>query len=346
MIIQKEMLDDAFFKLLRKFTSRADEWLEENILSDYRDEFVDFYFEVRNFLRVAEDYDKRFITYIKRYGNNVTIKQFCLDPSHLLKEALNRGNTAIFYSATLTPLDYFIDLLGGDKTSSKLLLPSPFPKENLCLMLNDGISTRYIHREKTYEEIAELIEETIKVKVGNYLVFSPSYEYMKEILEEFKLKQKGIEIIVQEQGMSEEERSEFLERFSSYGKKSLVGFAVMGGIFGEGIDLIGEKLSGAVVVGVGLPKVSPERDMIKNYFDALNNRGFVFAYTYPGMNKVLQAAGRVIRTMEDKGVVLLIGERYSTRTYSVLFPDSWSEVQRIFDTISLSTIVKEFWKGK
>jgi len=168
MIIQKDQLEDSFFKLLRKFSAVATEWLEENKMTDYRDEFVEFYFDVRNFLRVAEDYDRRYITYIKRYGNNITIKQFCLDPSHLLKEALNRGNSAIFYSATLTPLDYFIDLLGGDKTSSKLLLPSPFPKDNFCLMVTDAISTRYKDRGDTYDDIANLIAETIKAKTGNY----------------------------------------------------------------------------------------------------------------------------------------------------------------------------------
>ncbi len=343
-LIQKELLEESFFKLLRKFSIAANEWLEENIITDFRDDFVEFYFNVRTFLKVAEDYDKRFITYIRKYGNNIIIKQFCLDPSYLLKEALNRGNSAIFYSATLTPLEYFKELLGGDKTSSKLLLPSPFPKENFCLMLTDGISTRYIDREKTYEDIAELIGKTINAKVGNYLVFSPSYEYLEAILKEFIPKQKEIDIIVQEQNMTEEERTKFLDKFSMFGEKTLVGFAVMGGIFGEGIDLIGEKLSGAIIVGVGLPKVSPERDMIKEYFDKLNNRGFLFAYTYPGMNKVLQAAGRVIRTEEDKGAVLLIGERYSTRTYSVLFPDAWSEIQRVFDSISLTTILREFWK--
>ena len=346
MIVQEEMLEDSFFKLLRKFSVLANEWLEENIMTDYREEFVEFYFDVMNFLRVADDYDKRYITYVKRYGNNITLKQFCRDPSFLLKEALNRGNSAIFYSATLTPIEYFRELLGGDITSSKLLLPSPFPKENFGLMLDDSISTRYNDREKSYEEISELISETIKSKIGNYLVFSPSYEYMQAILERFIPKHKSIDIITQEQGMRETEREKFLDKFSTYGKKTLVGFAVMGGIFGEGIDLIGEKLSGAIIIGVGLPKVSAERDMIKNYFDKLNNKGFLFAYTYPGMNKVLQAAGRVIRTEEDKGVVLLIGDRYSTRTYSILFPDSWSEIQRVFDKISLSTILKEFWKIK
>ena len=346
MIVQKEMLEDSFFKLLRKFSAAASEWLEEDIMTDFRDEFVEFFFDVRNFLRVTEDYDKRYITYIKRYGNNVTIKQFCLDPSRLLKEALNRGNSAIFYSATLTPLDYFKVLLGGDKESSKLLLPSPFPKENFCLMMTDAISTRYIHREKTYEEIADLIEETVKAKTGNYLVFTPSYEYQQSILEEFTKKKNEVEILIQKQGMTEEERLEFLDRFASFGNKTLIGFAVMGGIFGEGIDLIGEKLSGAIIVGVGIPKISPERDMIKDYFDELNNRGFLFAYTYPGMNKVLQAAGRVIRTETDQGVVLLIGERYATRTYSALYPDSWSEIQRIYDKINLSTIINQFWKKK
>ncbi len=342
--VQKELLDDTLFKILRKFSAVTTDWLEKNIPTDFREELVEFYFDARSFLRVAEDYDSRYITYIRKYGNNVKIKLFCLDPSFLLKEALNRGNSAVFYSATLTPLDYFSDLLGGDKSSTKLQLPSPFPKENLCLMLADTLSTRYVDRESSYEDIADWIKEVIKAKTGNYLVYFPSYEYMRAILANFEIKSKSFEILEQQQGMTEEEREVFLNKFSSYGKKTLVGFAVMGGIFSEGIDLIGEKLSGAIIVGVGLPKVNLERDMIRNYFDNLRSKGFLFAYTYPGMNKVLQAAGRVIRTEEDRGVVLLIGDRYSTRTYSVLFPEAWSEVQRVYDNLSLSTIVKDFWK--
>ncbi|MHA1220081.1 MAG: ATP-dependent DNA helicase, partial [Candidatus Heimdallarchaeaceae archaeon] len=289
-------------------------------------------------------YDSHYVTYFRKYRSNVMIKLYCIDPSKLLKKALNRGNTAIFYSATLTPLDYFAYLLGGDKGSTKMQLPSPFPKENLALMLADHISTRYVHREQSYKEIAELILRVTKPKIGNYIIYFPSYVYLENVLEEFEKIKEGTEIIVQTQGMTEQQREEFLEKFSDFGKTTLIGFCVMGGIFGEGIDLIGEKLSGAVVVGVGLPKVSLEQNLIKDYFDAKNGRGFLFAYTFPGMNKVMQAAGRVIRTEKDQGVVLLIGDRYSTNTYTKLFPEAWQDIRLINNKNQLSKMIESFWK--
>lgn len=342
---QKELPEEELFTLLREFSSLASDWLELNYPTQFRDELLEQFFEIRNFLRVANDYDDYYVTYFRKQRNDVIIKLYCIDPSKQLKKALNKGKSSIFYSATLTPLDYFIYLLGGDRLSTQLQLPSPFPRENLALLLADYISTRYHDRQFSYKEIAELIQKATNPKTGNYLIYFPSYEYMENVLEEYGDIMGDVKLVVQTQGMTERQREEYLSNFSTYGKKTLIGFAVMGGIFGEGIDLIGEKLSGAVIVGVGLPKVSLEQDLIKAYFDTKNGNGFLFAYTFPGMNKVMQAAGRVIRTENDRGIVLLIGDRYSTSTYNNLFPESWCSIKIIHNKTQLSEMTARFWRS-
>jgi DNA excision repair protein ERCC-2 len=342
---QKELPEEELFTLLRKFSSLASDWLELNNPTQFRDELLEQFFEIRNFILVANEYDECYVTYFRKQRNNVIIKLYCIDPSKKLKKALNKGKSSIFYSATLTPLDYYIYLLGGDSESTQLQLPSPFPRENLALLLADYISTRYHDREFSYKEIAELIQNVTNPKTGNYLVFFPSYEYLENVLEEYGDIMGDVKLIVQFQGMTERQREEYLANFSTFGKKTLIGFAVMGGIFGEGIDLIGEKLSGAVIVGVGLPKLSLEQDQIKAYFNTKNGKGFLFAYTFPGMNKVMQAAGRVIRTENDRGVVLLIGDRYSTYTYNKLFPESWRFIKIIDNKIQLSEMTTRFWRS-
>jgi DNA excision repair protein ERCC-2 len=223
----------------------------------------------------------------------------------------------------MTPIAYFRQILGCDESAGHLILPSPFPRENLRLLISDRVSTLYRERERTKNQISLAICNFIHQKKGNYLVFFPSYEYMQMVYGVFKSDCSHGDHIIQSPLMSERERDEFLQRFKQDNPKSLVGFAVMGGIFGEGIDLVGERLSGAVVVGVGLPGISLERELIREYFADSLDTGFEFAYQYPGINRVLQAAGRVIRSETDRGAVLLIDRRYATYTYRSLLLDQW-----------------------
>ncbi|MHA1707896.1 MAG: ATP-dependent DNA helicase [Candidatus Heimdallarchaeaceae archaeon] len=344
--IQKELPTARFISLLRKFCYLAENWLELNRKTEFREKMINLYFELKNFLRVVEEYDERYITYYEKSNKDLRVKLFCLDPSYLLNQALERGKTVIFFSATLTPLRYFTELLGGDKETTMVQLPSPFPQENMLIMLEDKISTKYVEREQSYEKITELIMELVKGKVGNYLIYFPSYEYMERVYETFEEKKGKEKRIKQERGMTEKERKRFLEEFVKYGKETLVGFAVMGGVFSEGIDLVGEKLSGAVVVGVGLPKICLERELIKRYFEEKKGRGFNYAYTYPGMNKVLQAVGRVIRTKEDKGVILLIDKRFAIREYKELYPRHWEKIERIENKKEMKKKIEKFWGGE
>ena len=224
-------------------------------------------------------------------------------------------------------------------------LTSPFPPEHLRLLLADHIETTYKKRGETYSDVAESIAAFASLRQGNYLAFFPPYTNMEEVATLFADTHDNIETLVQETGMSEREREDFLEVFNTYNAHTTVGFAVMGGIFGEGIDLVGERLVGAIIVGVGLPQISLERDLIRNYFDQHDLAGFEYAYTYPGMNRVLQAAGRVIRTYEDRGAILLIDRRFGQGRYRQLFPPSWNDVRLVHAPAHIAESLEDFWSN-
>lgn len=341
-IVIKEPPSDIY-SLLRDFMKISEVWLAQNEPHLLRDKLLDLYFKVNAFLRTSEYFDERYVTYIYSRDRDLILKIFCLDPSFLLKEAMKRGKSAMLFSATLSPMDYFIKILGGDENSSKLTLPSPFPEGNLSLLIDDKTSTKYKMRESTYGSVSDSILEVSLGKIGNYLVFFPSYKYMNEVYKIFCEKNSSIKTICQSSNMNEEEKEGFLKEFYIENSKTMVAFAVMGGMFGEGIDLTGELLSGAIIVGVGLPQIGLERDIIRKYFDESNGTGYEYAYMYPGMNKVMQAMGRVIRTEKDRGVVLLIDERFSSSSYRRLFPPEWSSIIYLGKQKQIHSIIKDFW---
>jgi DNA excision repair protein ERCC-2 len=303
---------------------------------------------VGRFMRVAERYDTAYATCFEANGPELRLKLFCTDPSSQLKEALTRCESAVFFSATLTPASYFQRVLGCDETARELILPSPFPSENLCVLISDRISTLYRQRDKTKDRVARCLMELVRQKQGNYLLFFPSYEYMKTIHSLVPIEGDDLEVLLQKPDMTEGERDLFLAEFKKTDGRTLVGFAVMGGVFGEGIDLVGDELAGAAVVGVGLPAICLERELIREYFDRFDEGaryGFEFAYLYPGINRVLQAAGRVIRTELDRGTVLLIDERFASARYRALFPHEWQPV-RVGDEEELRKALSRFWNDE
>jgi DNA excision repair protein ERCC-2 len=310
--------------LLKKFLMEAEKWLSLNKNADFKENLLEQYFEVINYKKISEDYDSSYISYYEQFGKDLFHKLFCINPSTRMEETLKRCGAAIFFSATMTPVDYFKELFGCRDEAYDLVLPSPFPKENLEVYISDNISTFYKNRDNTKGKIAELLISFIKQKQGNYFFFFPSYAYMalihEAIGENFI---SDIEFFVQTPEMTEEERDLFLEQFVPDPTRTLVGFVVMGGIFGEGIDLVGNRLSGAAILSVGLPGISNERELIRKYFYDLNRKGFEFSYIYPGMNRVLQAAGRVIRTDKDRGTILLIDERFTSVQYRHLLNMEW-----------------------
>ncbi len=326
-------LDDAL--------KQAETWLARNQPADFRESLLELYFRLHSFRRTAELYDERFVTIIEP-GRLIRVRLFCLDPSFLLRQALARGKAAVFFSATLTPIDYYRALLGGSPEDPLLQLPSPFPPEHLAVLVQDRIRTQLKARAGSLPEVVQAIASLIEGRAGNYLVYLPSYQYMAAVQEKFHALYPVVPILVQRPGMSEPEREAFLATFAVEHGETLVGFAVMGGMFGEGIDLVGDRLIGAVIVGVGLPQLCVERDLIRDYFQGQTGVGFDYAYTFPGMNRVLQAIGRVIRSETDRGVVLLIDARFAEPRYRRLFP-AWWRPARARSTEEIRKGLAEFW---
>ncbi len=328
---------------LKEFAGQGEAWLGASHGKGGGKELLELYFETTAFLRIYEIYDERYTTYIEPAGSDVKLKLFCLDPSKLLGDITGRVKASVFYSATLTPIHYFKDILGGSGQDYNMKLPSPFEASNLSLTIAQNVSTKYRNREKSISEVAEYIKSTVAARRGNYFVFFPSYKYMNEVHKQFVEKCPQTEVIIQQPSMQEEDKESFLLSFRQAPDKELVAFAVMGGIFSEGIDLAGDRLIGAVIVGVGLPQVCFERDIIMDFFQAKNNRGFEYAYMYPGMNKVMQASGRVIRSEADRGVVLLIDERFAGSRYADMFPEEWLHNNKVKSPEQLGILLEKFW---
>ncbi len=299
-------------------------------------------FEAKRYYELVRRSDEKFLHFASRRGKNVTARVLCIDPSRKVDERLSRVGSSVLLSATLTPMEYFCDLLGGED-AGRLTLPSPFDSENLFCGVMNKISTRYADRDRTVFAIGEIIERTVRAKNGNYLVFLPSYEMLQRTVAAYTRIAKNRKICVQKPDMTMSERMAFLQSFSEGGE--VVGFAVLGGMFSESIDLAGDKLIGTIIVGTGLAGLNIETNIIADYFAKTKEAGFEYAYLYPAMNKVLQAIGRVIRSEEDRGVCILIDDRYATPQYSRLLCRSVKGVKLIPTAEMLSPALDEFWKN-
>ena len=304
-------------KLLRAFVNEADNYLVKSKGTDGYEEVLDFYYEVRNFIAASELYDKEYTTILKSDKSEFSIKIFCINPSKNLRQVIKNTYSSIIFSATLSPIKYYVDLIGGDEESFKLRFDSPFNKKNLLTYLYP-LDMRYVNREKNIDILCNVIYKFINDKKGNYMVFLPSFEYLYKVYTRYIDIYGDEGIIVQEENLSETKKDEFLKAFNK--ENNIIGFTVVGGMFSEGVDLPGDKLIGAIIVGVGFPMVSIENNIISEYFE---ENGFDYSYTYPGINKVLQSAGRVIRTESDKGRVLLIDRRYKSHKYKFILPKEW-----------------------
>jgi DNA excision repair protein ERCC-2 len=340
----EEQPREELVEAVQEFSQAAEDWLALNQAAEFRQALLDFYFACIVYLRTAGYFGPGYVSYFERRGSSdLKAKLFCMDPAPMLATPLQRSSATVFFSATLLPMDYFQMLLTAAQDQPRRIFPSPFPAENVRLLIHDGISTKYAERADSYAEIAAAIETICAARAGNYLVFFPSYAYLASVQELLKDRLPESQLIVQDPGMSEEAREAFLAQFSPDQSKALVGLAVMGGIFGEGIDLVGDRLIGAVVVGVGVPQVCLERDLIKTYFDGQNGNGFAYAYQYPGFNRVLQATGRVIRTETDRGIIVLLDERFTQARYRQLFPAHWRGYQVVHSTVEIGERLARFW---
>ncbi|MBO0472543.1 ATP-dependent DNA helicase [Enterococcus ureasiticus] len=335
---------DSLVKAAYSLAEKIKEWLPENQDHAELNQILSVYFELLNYTKISEGYDDHYCTYVNCQNYDIIIKQFCIDPNYLLQQKLDKGKASILFSASLTPLDYYQEILGGGEESLRYRIPSPFPKENQLLVIEKYIQTTYKERVNSYEKIIESLTNMIQQKQGNYFVFFPSYSYMDIIYEMFREKNPHVKTKIQASMMNEAEREAFLVDFVLEPTETLVGFCVLGGIFSEGIDLKGSRLIGTAIVGVGLPQINHEQELIKGYYDQQKNQGFQFAYQIPGMNKVLQAAGRVIRDTEDRGIVLLLDQRFSTAAVQRFFPPHWNQVQTSYSHEQTKQLIQQFWQ--
>ena len=330
-----------------KVQGEFDAFLEAHKDVELEDEVRKFYFDIRNFLNIAELIDENYVVYAENGEDGLfRLKLFCVNPAVNLGEYLKKGRSAVFFSATLLPMNYYRKLLSNRQDDYGIYVESPFSQKNRCILNAGDVSSLYSRRGyEEYHKIAEYIARTVWQRQGNYMVFFPSYKMLEEVYavyeEEFSVN--WVKCICQNSSMKEQEREEFLREFEQ-DQESLVAFCIMGGIFSEGIDLLGEKLIGAILVGTGLPQLGNEREILRSFYTENGENGFDYAYRYPGMNKVLQAAGRVIRTREDHGVILLLDERFRQREYSNLFPVEWNDRK----TCTLSNVeaqLQKFWES-
>lgn len=336
-----DSLPEELIEHMQTLLKECDAWLAKNIRTPWRNDLRDCYFEILRFLRTSERFGDHYCTLYQRTGSNITVRLFCLHPAPELTEMLACSRSAVFFSATLSPMHFYAHSYGLGQDVNRMSLPSPFPQSNLLSMIAPTLSTRYKDREKTAPEIARMIHRFVTAHNGNYLVFFPSYAYLQKITELLP-DMDTVTLLIQQPGMSEEERQTFLDAFTQQQSTSIVGCAVMGGVFGEGIDLAGNRLVGAVIVGVGLPGISFQRDCIRDYYHSQGS-GFDFAYRFPGFTRVLQAVGRVIRTECDRGAVLLIDDRLSSYRYRQLMP-AWWHIHTIRKSSQLLSLLQHFWQ--
>ena len=330
-------IPESVVSAMQTFCSCAEEELRKETYGSFRDELLDCYFDTLRFLRTAENFDVDYAVLFQREPKKHSLKLYCIDPSRQLGEGFDRLASTICFSATMQPTDYFRRMLGASDAASWYRLASPFSPANMQVNVAGFIDTSYKGRNQSLTDLVELIQCVIAAKRGNYLVFFPSYDYLQSAAQAFENRFPQFPLLVQQRKMTDEERQNYLSTFKDGGE--VCGFAVMGGAFSEGVDLKGNRLIGAVVVGVGLPQIGIERDLIRNHF---SGTGFEYAYQYPGLVRVLQTAGRVIRDEEDRGIIFLVDRRYRERRYLDLLPSEWAP-RACENTAEVAVNLESFW---
>ncbi len=342
--LEMDQIDADLQKSLTKFreTTQSKNEEKENVI--FPQKVKELSRKVYRFLFLMENCSQNLTLYVSKHGDNIELHLQSLDPSPYLKEDLAKVKGAAIFSATLSPISYYMESLLGKKDYPYLALPSPFPKENFHLMIAPSLSIRYKNRDKTYDKVASYLASFVKGKKGNYFIYFPSYEYLRNIQD--KLFFEDADVFVQEKEMSDRDKELFLSRFLPNPQKTTIGLLIIGGSFSEGIDLPSDRLIGVAVVGVGLPQISKETDLIREYYDKKNGNGFQFAYQNPGMNKVMQAVGRLIRSENDVGSALLIDDRYLQEDYHSLFERSWPGYEVVNSEKDIEESLSSFYRRK
>ena len=334
--------DKQLYDMLVTFTKAVDKYARSQALGALPDSIFDISSDAKKYISSLEMFDECFVNTVAVYGGEVITKIVCLDPSKRLERVTRKGVASIFFSATLTPLEYYATLYGATD-AVKLKLDSPYDSANLCVCIMDKLSVKYQFRSQNASALADALMSVVSRRDGNYMVYFPSYEYMTEVQTLFKYKYPHIKTVMQAKNMSEMSKREFLDAFRSGIRTTLLGFCVLGGIYSEGIDLVGDRLIGSVIVGVGLTRPTDESEVVREYYDNKYEAGKEYAYIFPGFNRVLQAAGRVIRTETDKGVVVFIDDRYAEPMYKGLMPENLRKAKFVGDSHSLERVIDIFW---
>jgi len=334
----------SLLKQLTQLRHKLGEWAKKNRYHPLFGEVDALLADLRRFLLISEFFDEGFLFYMELDGNDTVFKCYCLDPSRVADTALCRAFGAVMFSATLTPTDYFCDLLGGRSDAARISLPSPFDPDRTCVAVAGYLSTRYEDRDKSVKRYAAVIAATVSPRHGNYIAYFPSYDVLQKVWRAFHDRYPDVDTVVQKSGMTSKDKEQFLGHFKNDVGHLRVGFCVLGGLFSEGVDLPGSRLIGCIVFGTGLPGLSNERNIIRDYYALRSDNGYDYAYTFPGMNNVLQAAGRVIRRDDDRGVIVLVDDRYTAEPYTSLLPAHWPAPQYAESASSLAEIMKNFWR--
>lgn len=336
----------AFAFSLMRLMSLLDVFLQSRGEMPERKAITDFYLNLRHFMNMFERVDENYVLYSDfDEENRFCLHLYCVNPSVNLQECLERGNSTVFFSATLLPVNYYKNLLSSKKDNYAVYADSAFREEQRLLFIGRDVSSLYTRRTiGEFRRIALYIQQVLRAKKGNYLIFFPSYRFMEDVYEQFlAVNEREADCMMQSGNMNEAKREDFMQEFAEPREKSLAAFCVLGGIFSEGIDLKEDLLIGVLIVGTGLPQICTQREILKEYYQEENGQGFDYAYQYPGMNKVLQAAGRVIRTTSDRGIIGLLDERFLRNDYRQLFPREWSQYE-VHTLESLPGALDAFWK--
>ncbi|MBE0701402.1 MAG: PD-(D/E)XK nuclease family protein, partial [Acholeplasmataceae bacterium] len=340
--ITYEKVDQDFLDALQTLMRKIENTLKENPNYAKKTDVLESYFLILSFIKIHEFYNELYVTNITRHDGDIEVSLRCLDASPFLLDTIkNKAFGSIMMSATLYPIEYYQELLtqGAGET---LKIQSPFNPDHLKLVIMHRISTRYQDRTNSIQAVIDAIVTVINSKKGNYIVFFPSYQYLNQVLNQLPIHIEA-DLIIQEKEMSTALREITVQRFKADSKRSQLALFVMGGLFSEGIDYIGDMLNGVIVVGVGLPMLNEENNQLKAYYQEKFKKGFDYAYKYPGMNKVIQAIGRIIRTDTDYGIGLLIDDRFDSVSYRKLYPPEWHDKEKVQDIKQLSVVLSNFW---
>lgn len=340
-LFQKELPD--------KLIDLGYRWSEyfRDFLLELKDEIPtwlqNLYFDLMSFLKISEYYDDHFSFLVELVNHELQFKIFCLDPAHFIKQKLDFGKGSVLFSATLSPVQYYQNLLVGHTDDLTFRQSSPFNQNQFQVLVADYLPMTYKYRSQVVDSLCELIKKATDIKAGNYFCFFPSFSYMEEVYQRYIQLYPEAEVLIQSRELKDVEKEAFLANFQAQNEQVVLGFCVLGGVFSEGIDLKKNRLIGSIIVSVGLPQISKEQEELKRYFDEKNQQGFYYIYQLPGFNKMMQAAGRVIRTEEDRGVILLIDQRFSRKDYMQLYPSHWSKGVVVHDLFSMLNQLKQFW---